>query len=73
MTPAVPERGTAPFQVLGEQGGGEWDKGHAHQEYDVQEQQAVVGALDQAEAVVVVDPDHADLQGANHVPEVGEP
>jgi hypothetical protein len=61
------------LQVIGEEGGGEGDEGHAHQEKYVEEEQDVVGADDKAESVVVVRPDHPDLEEADHVPEIGWP
>ena len=61
------------LQVIGEEGGGEGDEGHAHQGKYVEEEQDVVGADDKAEAVVVVRPDHADLEEADHVTEIGWP
>ena len=61
------------LQVVGEQGGGEGYKGHAHQKQYVQEEQYMVRARDKVEAIVVVGLDHADLEEADHVREVGRP
>ena len=59
--------------VLSEQGCGEGDKSHAHQEQDVQEEQDVVRTWDQTEAVVMVRPHGTDNEEAGRVPQIRRP
>jgi len=57
----------------GQQGGREGDGRHAQEQQPIEEQEQVVGAPDEAEQVVVVDPHDQDGEEAEPVGQVDRP
>ncbi len=63
----------ALLEVVGEHGGRKRDGGHHHQEDEIYEQEGTIPTPCPVQDSVVVDPDDADGEEADHIGGVGRP